>query len=207
MSEEADPGDPGAVETVVFEPTRELRYVEVFAVGEEWITVYNSMGLSEGPPEQWESLDAEAAAEQLQAEMVIKNGPHWWVADKTTLRFGVEKLSIGGIGFRYAARLPAALAKSGKLLPPFYTVVQAQKEGELVYAAGRPVYELLSPSGDAFVMQSSNVEPSEFATLGEKLSPLDGWSYRTRTLEEDLRVDLNGTVDVVMDDFRNVYNQ
>lgn len=205
MAETDRPG-PGELRDVTLDPTRELRYAELFAVGEEWITVYNSMGLSEAPPELWDSLDAEAAAQHLGTGTVLKNGPHWWVADLTTLQFGVEPVSVGGIGFRFAARLPAFLAASGRLEPPFYTEVEANKIGRLVYAAGRPVYELASPEGEAFVMQSSSVEPDEFPELGEKLSLAEGWSYRTRNPDEDLVVNLDGQVRVVMDDLHNVYN-
>lgn len=72
---------------------------------------------------------------------VIKNGPHWWAADKTTLRYGVEEITVQGIGYRWAARLPAFLAAQGKLEPPFYTVVEANKVGSLRYFAGKPVYD------------------------------------------------------------------
>ena len=194
------------VRDTVFESTRGLRYAELFAVGPELITVYNSMGLSEAPPELWDPLDAAAAAEQLQVGMVVKNGPHWWISDSATLRFGVEVITVGGIGFRFAAKLPAAVARSGKLTPPVYTVVETKKEGELVYLSGETVYELVSPEGDAFVMQSSNVEPSGLATLGERLSPAAGWQFRTRTLDQELTVELDGKVKTVMDDFRDVYN-
>ena len=190
----------------MLEPTHGLRYAELFAVGQEWITVYNSMGLSEAPPELWDALDAEAAAHQLHASTVIKNGPHWWIADKSTLQFATDEITVGGIGFRFVAKLPAFLAASGELVPPFYTVVEANKVGELVYKAGQPVYELIAPEGDAFVMQSTNVKPGDLATLGEKLHPAEGWRFRTRTLEETLTVELDGKVKTVMDDLRNVYN-
>lgn len=195
-----------AVADTVFEPARGLRYAELFAVGEEVITVYNSMGLSEAPPEPWEALDAQAAAEQLEVGMVVKNGPHWWASDRATLGFGVDVVTVQGIGFRFAARLPAMVARSGKLTPPVYTVVETNKEGELVYLAGEPVHELVSPEGEAFVMQSSNVDPREYASLGERLSPAPGWGFRTRTPEEDLTVALDGHVKTVMDDFHDVYN-
>jgi hypothetical protein len=68
----------GEVEMTVFESTRGLRYAELFAVGPEWIEVYNSTGLSEAPPEPWDATDPEQAAEELGAELVVKNGPHWW---------------------------------------------------------------------------------------------------------------------------------
>lgn len=206
MPEAGESAQTDHLQDVVLEPTRNLRYCELFAVGEEWITVYNSMGLSEAPPELWDALDAEAAAEQLGANLAIKNGPHWWAADWTTLQYSVAEFLVGGIGFRIAARLPASLAVSGKLQPPFYTVAEAEKKGELFYLAGRPVHELVSPEGDVFVMQSSNIEPVEFAGLSERLKPEEGWQFRTRAAEEDMTVVLEGTVKVVMDELRNVYN-
>lgn len=202
----AEGAESPETELMAFEPTRGLRYAELFAVGPELITVYNSIGLSEAPPPVWDALDAEAAAPQLGVKTVIKNGPHWWASDKATLCFGTEVVSVAGIGFRYAAQLPALIASSGKLEPPVYTVLQANKEGELVYSAGESVYELVSPDGEALVMQSSNVEPSEFANLGERLSPAAGWQFRTRTLEHELTVELNGAVRTAMDDLHNVYN-
>ena len=206
MADSRDITEPGEIRDVSVDNARGLRYAELFMLGPEWITVYNSIGLSEAPPELWDPLDAEAAAQQLQQQAVLKNGPHWWASDKLTLRFGVEEIEVGGIGFRFAARLPASLARSGKLQPPFYTVVEANKEGSLSYSAGKPVYELVSPDDDALVMQSMNVEPDELATLGERLTPADGWRFRTRTLDEDLTIPLDGKVRTVMDDLRNVYN-
>jgi hypothetical protein len=33
---------------------------------------------------------------------VIKNGPHWWLSDRTTFEFG-EEMSFEGMGFHWAA--------------------------------------------------------------------------------------------------------
>lgn len=206
MAEASGSTEAEAVEDVVIDPTRALRYAELFAIGEELIVVYNSMGLSEAPAELWDALDAEAAAKQLGVDAVIKNGPHWWMSDTSTLEFGVEPVSVAGIGFRTVARLPASVARSGKLVPPLYQVVETHKTGELTYLAGKPVYELISPGGDAFVLQSTNVEPSELPELADRLSPAEGWQFRTRSPEADLSVVMDGTVRTVMDDFRNVYN-
>ena len=151
------------IREIVFEPARGLRYAELFAVGPELITVYNSMGLSEAPPEVWDALDAEAAATQLQVGMVVKNGPHWWVSDKATMRFGEEPVTVGGIGFRFAAKLPAFVARSGKLTPPVYEVVETTRRASSCTRPASPSTSSISPGGDAFVMQSTNIEPSELA--------------------------------------------
>ena len=136
MCESGEDGQRGEMEDVVLGSTRNLRYCELFAVGEEWITVYNSMGLSEAPPGLWDPLDAEAAASELGANLVIKNGPHWWVADRSVLQYTVAEVTVGGIGFRIPARLPASLAASGKLQPPFYTVAEAEKKGGTAVPGG-----------------------------------------------------------------------
>ena len=202
-----DNADVAQLALTEFEDTRGLRYAELFAVGAEWINVYNSTGLSEAPPELWDATDAAAAAEQLGANVVVKNGPHWWVFDSASLKFASDSTDVQGIGYRFCAKLPAFLAKSGSLEPPFYTVVEANKEGELRYTAGKPVYELVSPDGEAFVMQGSAVDPARYDTLGKDLDIAEGWQFRTRVLEEDLTVPLDGKVGVVMDNFKNVYNR
>jgi hypothetical protein len=198
--------DMGEVRDMEFEPTRGLRYVELFAVGPEWIMVYNSIGLSDGPPELWDALDEEAAAEQLGVDKVVKNGPHWWMADKATISFGIEETTVGGIGFRKVARLPAFVAKTGAVEPPPYNVLQANKTGVNVYRASQLVYELVSPDGKAFVLQSTNVPPDELATLDDRLHPAEGWQFRTRTLDEDWKIAMQGKVKVVADELKNIYN-
>jgi len=55
---------------------------------------------------------------ELRAGLVLKNAPHWWISDRLTGGFGVDETSVGGIGFRIVARLPAFIAKSGKIEPP-----------------------------------------------------------------------------------------
>jgi len=59
--------------------------------------------------------------------LVLKNGPHWWMSDRLTGRFGVDETTVGGIGFRVAARLPAFIAKAGKIEPPSCTVIEADR--------------------------------------------------------------------------------
>ena len=202
-----DSADVAQLALTEFEDTRGLRYAELFAVGPEWITVYNSTGLSEAPDELWEATDPTSTASQLGVGVVVKNGPHWWVFDSASLRFATESVTVNQIGYRFCAKLPAFLAKSGSLEPPFYTVVEANKQGELRYSAGKPVYELVSPDGEVFVMQGSAIDPATFGTLADDLDIAEGWQFRTRVLEEDLMVPLDGKVGVVMDNFKNVYNR
>ena len=202
-----DFSNPGEVRHYEFESTRGLRYAELAIVGPEFVSFYNSIGLSEAPPELWDALDADATAKKLDVSMVIKNGPHWWASDRLTLEFGVDVLEVGGIGFRFASNISVEILKAGGLAAgKYYDPVEAAKRGTLVYAAGKPVYELAAPDGATYVMQSSNTEIDGFETLGERLTLPDGWGYRARTLDDDLTYVMDGKVPTVMDDLRNVYN-
>ena len=69
-----------------------------------------------------------------------------------------------------------------------------------VYLAGESVYELVSPEGDAFVMQSSNTPPGELAALGDRLTPAKGWQFRPCALDEEPTLTMDGKVKVATDD-------
>jgi len=74
------------------------------------------------------------------------------------------------------------------------------------------VYELLNPEGKAYVMQAyclgvdAGMTQDSLASLGERLSMPEGWSYRSRILDEELLVDTTGNMaTVIQDEFENTY--
>ena len=80
------------------------------------------------------------------------------------------------------------------------------------YAKGMPVFELVDPDGNIYVLQAHGGEfPMEsLAKLGERMKKLpQGWQYRTRTLSEDLVLDLgpDTTIYGVGDEFRQYYTR
>src|SRR5262249_18414206 len=151
------------------------------------IEVYNTTGLNDCPPELWNALDLAQIKKQFGARAVQKNGPHYWMMDSQTVRFG-EKVSFGGLEARWAARLdPAVVAKAAQGSEP-YKVFTPKKTQKMVYSRGKPVYELVDPDGNIYVMQAHDERfPMEsLAKLGERLKGLPkGWQYRTRILIED----------------------
>lgn len=202
-----DYSEPGPLTEFVVDPTRNLRYAELAIVGDEFVSFYNSIGLHEAPPDLWDALDADAAAKQLGAAMVVKNGPHWWASDTSRFRFGSEVIEVQGLGFRFASNLPVAIMASGGLAAgKYYQPFDAEKRLDLVYKTGKPVYELISPDSDVYLLQSTAAAMDDFDTLGDRLSPADGWSFRIRQLDEDLSYVVDEMVPTVMDDVRNVYN-
>ena len=80
------------------------------------------------------------------------------------------------------------------------------------FDAGNPVHELVDPDGTAYVMQAYciGVDPTitseSLPALGERLALPDGWSYRTRVLDEELVVDTTTSLAVVLqDELENTY--
>ena len=93
-----------------------------------------------------------------------------------------------------------------------YTEVHVDRGAVFFFDAGKPVYELVSPDGTAYVMQALcvGVDPTiteaSLPGLGDRLSLPDGWSYRTRILDEELVVDTTATVATVLqDELENSY--
>jgi hypothetical protein len=191
--------------------TRDMRFGEILVVKESGIEVYNTTGLNDCPPELWNALDLAQIKQQFGARAVQKNGPHFWMMDSQTVTFG-EKASFGGLEARWAARLdPAIAAKAAQGSAP-YTVFTPKKTQKMVYAKGKPVYELVDSDGNVYVMQAHDEQfPMEsLAKLGAQLTKLpQGWRYRTRILTDDLVLDLgpDQTIHAVGDEFHQYYTR
>jgi hypothetical protein len=78
--------------------------------------------------------------------------------------------------------------------------------------AGKQVYELVNPEGVAYVMQALciGVDPgmseASLPSLGSRLALPEGWTFRSRVLDEELAVDTTSTVATVLqDEFENSY--
>jgi len=80
------------------------------------------------------------------------------------------------------------------------------------FDAGKTVYELVAPDGKAYVMQAYciGVDPTltedALPGLGDRLALPEGWTYRTRVLDEELVVDTSASLaTVVQDELENTY--
>lgn len=173
--------------------------------------VYGTQMLNDCPQELWEKLDADVIAKQMGAVFVKLNGPRQWVLDGLGTKVApVEPVlrEFGGIMFRRIATLhlgdkPGAGA---------YTENKVNRGAVFYWDAGKPVFELVNPAGEAYVMQALcvGVDPTmsqeSLPTLGVRLAVPAGWSYRMRVLTEELVVDTTSTIATVLqDEFENSY--
>ena len=188
-------GQEMTVESYTIWGTRDMRFGEILVVKPSGIEVYNTTGLNDCPPELWDALDLEKIKQQFGVLKVQKNGPHYWMMDSQTVSLG-DTVSFGGLEARWAATLdPALVQKAAQGTAP-YTIFTPNKTQKMVYSQGKPVYELVDPDGNIYVLQAHDQHfPMEsLPQLGEHLKALpEGWQYRTRMLTEDLVVDLGPT--------------
>jgi len=199
------------VKTFTVTETRDMRFGEILVVKASGIEVYNTTGINNCPPELWDELDTGKLAEELGALSVRLNGPKFWMMDTQTVSFG-EKVSFGGLEARWAATLDPAVVQSLEQGFEPYKVFTPKKTQKMVYAKGKPVFEIVDPDGNIYVLQAHGERfPMEsLPKLGERLEKLpEGWLFRTRILAEDLVLDLgpDQTIFGIGDEFRQYYTR
>jgi len=194
---------------------RGIRYGEVLAMflrdtGLE-AEVYGTQMLNDCPQELWETLDADAIAKDMGAVFVKLNGPRYWLLDGLGSKVAVVDpvfKDFNGIQMRRIATIPiGADFAAGP-----YIARNVNRGAVFFFDAGKTVYELVDPEGQALVMQARcvgvdpNMSEESLTTLGERLALPEGWSYRTRVLESELVVDTSASLaTVVQDEFENTY--
>jgi hypothetical protein len=193
---------------------RDRRYCEIFVVRRTGLKleadVYNTLGLNDCPQAQWAAIDPAKLKNERDAFTIVMNGPRHFVMD----RIVIERQAQSPAGFQgLTMNLVAVLHFPWRDLvhrTP-YTELKVSRRTRFTFDAGEPVYELISPSGDVYVMQSYSeiVDPSQrmadLQNLGSRLKLPAGWTFRTRILSAPLTVIATGEARIVQDDFENTY--
>ena len=151
------------------------------------------------------------AEPDMGAFMVKLNGPRHWMLDGLGSKVAVVDpvlREFNGLLMRRIATID--LGNNPQSTP--YTVRHVNRGAVFFFDAGKPVHELVDPDGTAYVMQAYciGVDPTITAetlpTLGERLALPDGWTFRTRILDEELVVDTSDHVATVLqDELENTY--
>ena len=195
--------------------TRLGRYGEVLLVkleGEDvTIDVYNSYMLNDCPQELWDSLNAEEIAREHGGAFAILNGPRYWMMDGIGKVDNVQRTiaTFGGIQMTKVA----TIIVDGPLDRMTYTERTINRGSMWFFDAGSEVFELVSADGKVYVLQAycTGVDPTmsidTLPSLGERLSLPDGWTFRQRTLDDELKIDTTGRyATVLQDEFENTYS-
>lgn len=194
---------------------RGVRYGEVIPVylREDGLhaEVYGTQMLNDCPQHLWEKLDPSAIASEMGAVFVKLNGPRKWLLDGLGTKVSAVEPVIrefAGIAFRRIATI--ALGDKPGAGP--YKENRVDRGSVFFFDAGKPVYELVDPSGKTYVMQAlcmgvdSSMSEEKLPSLGERLRMPEGWAYRQRMLERELVIDTTQSkATVLQDEFENSY--
>lgn len=201
--------------TRLIDGMRGVRYGEVIPVflREDGLhaEVYGTQMLNDCPQHLWERLDAAAITSELGAVFTKLNGPRHWLLDGLGTKVAsVDPLirEFGGIQFRRIA----TIRLGDKLGSGPYNENKVNRGSVFYFDAGKPVYELVEPSGKAYVMQAlclgvdETMSEETLPTLGDRLRLPDGWKYRVRVLEHELVIDTTQSLATVLqDEYENSY--
>lgn len=186
---------------------------------------YNSLGVVDHVPDEefdarFRALDPGKLKKEYGGDAIRFNGPRRFLGN----RFAAEAFDGG----RQSMLGPIPMHLYGVFVVPDFDAFVAGKQTpyrETVsrrtttwfFDAGAEVYELISPEGVAFVMQSASlgVDPhntvDRLPTLGDRLSLPEGWQFRVRTLEKELVMratyDQDPPNTIVLDEFENNYQR
>jgi hypothetical protein len=205
----------GDTPLAMIDGVRDKRYCEFFVVKREEAhleaDVYNTLGLNDCPQEQWDAVDIGKLKASLGAVAIVRNGPRHFIMDKIASGdIAGQVTDMQGLPMRFIARmhvpLLALLEKRSA-----YEVRTIERTTKFAFSAGKPVFELIDPTGRVYVMQAyaqivdPNLTYGDLVGLGARLKLPEGWRYRSRTLADDLVATAGGQAQIVQDDLQNTY--
>ena len=198
---------------------RNLRYCEVLYgkrhLGTLTVKVFNTQGLNECPEALWKALDVKVIEKKNDASFVRLNGPRYWTMDEIkaagkTANDVIE--NFGGIEMSLRATLDVGV-KRQLAGTQFFVPNVVNRNTAFIYKNGTLIYQLTSPQGQAYIMQSysqiadPNLSMNDLAQLAPRLKLPDGWKYTVKTLTQDLVLQAQGKAYVIQDNFYNSYQR
>lgn len=196
---------------------RNARYGEIIIVtgGPFSFTghVYNTIGLNDCPEAAWKALNPNQLKKEFHARSVVLNGPRYFLMDHSSILNPGNVVSFDGLQARFLADVAIPLANVLQGGAPPYTENSVQRTTQYLFKSGRTIYELISPQGRHYVMQSYSqiIDPtlseSDLASLGSRLALPPGWKYKTKQLTQDLVMKTSGVAYVLQDNLKNSYQR
>jgi hypothetical protein len=196
---------------------RDQRYCEVIPSvvqgGSVTTYVYNTQGLNLCPAAPWDALTEAEVDQEYGSQSAQLNGPRHWMMDGlqgTGSSTTGQTFTFGGIETSLRATIvtPVGAPTVGQ---QFYVPNTVQRQTVYTFDAGRPIYELLDPDKNVYVMQSyaqivdKNLTVNQLPALGRLLSLPAGWRYREETLRHSIQLIATGVAHVINDNFADSY--
>lgn len=201
------------------EDIRDYRYCEIIPIYRSRLTfnieVYNTINLNDCPTEKWMGLDQSEMKKSYNAMDIKMNGPRYWLMNKIEGEGATATgkiVDFGGIEMQLVAVIETKLWE-GAVGGKFYSENEVQRETIYTYDEGAEVYELVSPAGETYRMQSyaqlvdKDLSIEDLRSLDQRLDLPEGWRYQTRILEDKEIMIAAGIAYVINDTFGNSYQK
>ena len=215
---------PSAPTEMTFDSLRGVQYAEI------WMIVgtpeaglvghyFNTSNLNKSankmntcPASIWDKVNAKALRAEYNTYVVFKNGPRGWTMDSVKIPVG-PVVTFEGLQTRWWGKgvLPKGVNFKGGLVP--YKPLKSHRKSTFLFKKGEPVFVLEDKEGTPWVMQafSKIKDPSQtydsLETLGDKITPPEGWKYRVVVLDKDLTISTpQGYNWIVQDELGNTYD-
>ncbi len=191
---------------------RGARYCEVLlSNGLLTVDVYNTLGLNHCPEKLWRTVSKKQIKKENDADFVALNGPRYFMMDaiKNASLVSKKVKFFNGISMRLAGVLHIKMLEL--INTRAYQRHEVERHTTWVYAAHKPIYELIDDKGRAYVLQSYSVQYSpqtvkSLATLDRRLKLPRGWHFRTGLLKKTSEVvAVDNKAIVIQDAYRNTY--
>lgn len=200
------------------------RYGEILLIRADGNTllaeVWGTQGLNTCPAASWRALDAEAIRAETGAIAVNLNGPRVWLPNRTTgSRASPKTRKFGDLEMRRLATVEIEVPSQAATVPrpprdnPTYTERTVRRDTTFVFNEGEEIYELTSPTGAVYVMQSmsqivdAELQLNDLKDLASRLKLPTGWTYRVSSLDAACVLIAKGKAVVLQDDLRNTYQR
>ena len=210
--------DASTSTTVARPEMRGDRYCEVLLItmnaGSATGEVWNTYPLNDCPQATWETLDAKAIATENNVPIAKLNGPRYWLMNSVEKVGGVAELpkkDFGGLEmYRQATVEIGSLLEAAKPYLPH----SVNRTAAFIYDAGQRIYELRTTDGTTYVMQTYSVQidptltEAQLTDLGSRLKVPEGWTYSSRILDSQFRIETATTAaHVLQDELGNSYSE
>ena len=193
---------------------RPIHYHEVLVGYRSWldysIVIYNDLNdvLTD---KEFYSLDEEKIKQEANADVVILNGPRYWVLDEIQATKIAPRRMLGGFEWSIPGAVKLSIFAIVNRKP--FNVMQVNRDTVYRYYKGSKVYQLINDKGDVFTMQAfsqivdKNQSLDSLDTLGQRINLPKGWSYRVVTLDQELTLDSGGKAFILQDQMQNTYQR
>jgi len=194
---------------------RGARYCEILLVtgtiSAPVASVYSTIGLNRCPEAQWKALVPSKIQQKEHALGIEMNGPRYFMVDSIALSSHTGPvISFNGLQMRQLASIKVSM---GGLSSAPYTERTILRTTTYTYVHGKPCYELLSPNGHTYVLQSyaqildPTLTAAALPTLAQRITLPKGWHYKMVVPTKDLVLQASGSAIVIQDTLDNSYQR